>query len=108
MASYDTMTEALAGLKQRGYSHNFMLKSDRIEDVATGVTLAPEDFEIVEVYRFEGMSNPDDNSVVYAIESRNGLKGALVDAYGMYSDSLKTEIIEKLRITRREVRANGS
>ena len=99
MVSYDTLTDALADLKQRGYSHDFKLRENGIEDAATGLTLAPDEFEIVEVYRFEGMSNPDDNSVVYAIESRDGLKGALVDAYGMYADSLKSDIIEKLRMT---------
>jgi len=101
------MTEALAGLKLRGFTHNFALNDSGIEDAEVGVTLDPEEFEIVEVYRFEGMSNPDDSSVVYAIESRDGLKGALVDAYGMYSDSVKTGIIERLRITRQEVRTNG-
>jgi hypothetical protein len=41
---------------------------------------------IVEHHRFEGMSDPDDSSVVYALEASNGLKGLLVDAYGAYAN----------------------
>ena len=59
MVTYDTLTDALNGLKKRGYSHEFRLNDKGIVDEDAGVTLAPDQFEIVEVYRFEGMSNPD-------------------------------------------------
>ena len=60
----------------------------------------PSDFRIDEFYRFEGASNPDDNSIVYAISSNQGIRGVLVDAYGVYSDSLTEEMIDKLKISR--------
>ena len=93
MADYNTLIEALADLEERGFIHHFGLKE-------TGAALSPEEFEIVEFYRFEGMSNPDDSSVVYAIQSPTGLKGVLVDAYGVYSDPLKAEMISQLVISR--------
>jgi len=34
---------------------------------------------------------------VYAIESKSGLKGILVTGYGASSDTISTEILEKLR-----------
>ncbi len=52
----------------------------------------PEDFEVDETYRFEGMSSTDDNSVLYAISSKNGLKGLLVDAYGVYAENILEEM----------------
>mgnify|MGYP003556522820 FL=1 len=107
MANYDTMTEALAKLKLRGFTQDFGLAEDRIEGRTADCRVSPEDFEIVEVYRFEGMSNPDDSAVVYAIESRDGSTGTLVDAYGMYSDTVKAGIIAKMRITRQDDRTNG-
>jgi hypothetical protein len=38
------------------------------------------------------MSNPDDNSVLFAIESNDGLKGTLLDAYGVYAENLTPEM----------------
>ena len=35
----------------------------------------PEDFEIVEVYRFEGNSDPADEAVVYAMKATKVIKG---------------------------------
>ena len=46
----------------------------------------PEDLEIVKVYRFEGNSDPGDNSILYVIEANDGLVGYSLDAYGAYSD----------------------
>lgn len=45
----------------------------------------PSDLKIVKTYRFEGMSNPDDNSILYIIEANDGTQGYIIDAYGAYS-----------------------
>lgn len=100
MYDYQTLSEATNGLRQRGYTLDFNLKENCIHCKAEDIELSPQDFEVVEVYRFEGMSNPDDNSIVYAIESTDGLKGQLVNAYGVYADSASDEIIAKLEIKR--------
>jgi hypothetical protein len=102
MVAYDSLLDALNGLKKRGYSLDFNIAFDHIKCISTGVCLSPAQFEIVEHYRFEGMSNPDDSSVVYAIESKDGsMKGSLVSAYGMYSEGLSEEMIRKLSVNRR-------
>ena len=54
------------------------------------------DFEIVEFYRFEGDSNPSDESIVYGIESANGLKGILVSGYGISAEGMSAEMAKKL------------
>lgn len=46
----------------------------------------PKDLTIVRTYRFEGESDPADMSVLYAIETNDGQKGFLLNAYGTYSD----------------------
>jgi len=96
MYSYDTLSEAIRDLESRGYTHDFNLAENCIECKAIHKKVGPEYFKILEVYRFDGMTNPDDESVVYAIETSNGLKGTLTDAYGTYSDSLTKEMREKL------------
>ena len=99
MTAYDTLAEALDGLESRGYTIDFNLAFDHLKCVSTGVCLNPSQFEITEHHRFEGVSDPDDASVVYAVESIDGtMKGAIVSAYGVYSESMSEEMIRKLKI----------
>ena len=99
MKSYDTVTGALQDLKLRGFTIDFNIAFDKIICSKNETILNPNEFEIVEVYRFEGDSNPDDEDVVYAIESRDGkLKGSMTSAYGMYATTVSTEMLQKLSI----------
>ena len=100
MKTYTTVSETLNELKDEGYIFDFNLKEDCIECKGPNIQLYPSDFMIDKFYRFEGASNPDDNAIVYAISSKEGLKGTLVDAYGVYADSLTTAMIDKLKIRR--------
>ncbi|HEV8284318.1 MAG TPA: hypothetical protein VGQ09_08405 [Chitinophagaceae bacterium] len=96
MYIYDTVTEAIKGLRERGYTKDFNLKENCI--ICNEEKFHPEDFEIVEVYRFEGETDPADEAVVYAIESNNGDKGVLVSGYGISADEMTGEIAKKLAI----------
>ena len=99
MKSYDTLTEAIEGLRKDGFTQDYNLKSDRLHCQPDNIELRPADFDIVDVYRFEGMTDPGDETVLYAIEAKNGNKGVLVDAYGVYSETISHEMAEKLRYT---------
>ena len=94
MYSYDTVTDAVTGLRQRGYSKDFNLEENCI--ICHDEKFHPEDFEIVEVYRFEGNSDPADEAVVYAIESIKGDKGILVSGYGISEDQMSSDLLKKL------------
>ncbi len=100
MKTYETLTEALQDLKSEGYTEDFNLQSHCLKCTSSDRQLKPDEFSIDKFYRFEGVSNPDDNSIVYAISSKDGLKGVLVDAYGVYADSLNEDMVEKLKIKR--------
>ncbi|WP_080054181.1 phosphoribosylpyrophosphate synthetase [Spirosoma aerolatum] len=99
MKAYDTLTDALEGLRQQGFTKDYNLKPDCLYCQSDSIELQPADFDIVEVYRFEGMTDPGDETVLYAIEAQNGDKGTLVDAYGTYSEAISPEMAEKLRYT---------
>jgi hypothetical protein len=61
--------------------------------------LLPSEFEIDAVYRFQDMSDLDNESILYAISAvHHDLKGLLVNAYGTYADAASSELIEKLKI----------
>ncbi|MEO6718962.1 MAG: phosphoribosylpyrophosphate synthetase [Ferruginibacter sp.] len=97
MENYDTVVAALQGLKSKGYTLDFNIAFDKITCNENGVCLNPDEFEITEVYRFEGATNPDDQDVVYAVESKDGsIKGSLTSAYGPYADSISNDMVQKL------------
>ncbi len=98
MKSYDTLTEAISDLKTRGYKLDFNLRETQIECTHAGIKLSPNEFDIAEVYRFEGQTDPGDEMILYAIESKSGLKGVLVNAYGAYSNTISAELIGKLTV----------
>ena len=104
MNSYKTLVEAIDGLKRLGYTQDFNHTQQGLDCPAQDQQLHPEHFAIDAVYRFEGMSSTDDNAILYAISSDQGLKGTLVDAYGVYAASLSPEMIEKLRVAHSEIR----
>lgn len=97
MESYDTVVDALTGLKARGYTVNFNIAFNKIICSEKKTCLNPGEFEIVEVHRFEGNSNPADEDVVYAVESLTGdIKGVITSAFGLYADPASSEMIRKL------------
>ena len=97
MKVYDTVTEAMSDLKKRGYTLNFNLQNNGLLCDEKEIYLHPQDFEVDEVYRFEGNTDPGDENTVYAISSaKHQLKGILVSAYGMYADISSTELLSKL------------
>lgn len=98
MYVYDTVAEAVNGLKKRGYTIDFNVEHDRIVCHETPLSLQPHEFEITEVYRFEGNTDPADEAIVFAVESKQGEKGVLVSAYGHDADPVSDELMEKLRI----------
>ncbi len=96
MISYDTVSEAVNKLKKRGFDLDFNLVENCL--VCNEKKFDIEDFEITEVYRFEGDTDPADEAVVYAIESKDGLKGVLVSGYGISAEGMSAEMAKKLTI----------
>jgi len=87
MYNYVTVTEAIIALEDRGYSRDFNIHSETECFICnrSQTSLSADDFEIDEVYRFEGNTDPGDEMIVYAISSKKfDIKGTLVSAYGMY------------------------
>lgn len=92
---YATVTEAMEQLRKKGFTLDFELRDNAL--VWKDQKLSASEFEIVDVYRYEGNSDPGDEATVYAIESKTGLKGILMTSYGMYSEPLSEDILQKLR-----------
>ena len=98
MDTMTTLSEILTKLKQEGYTEDFNLQANCLACQGNAVQLFPNEFVVDRHYRFEGLSDPADEAVVYAISSsKHQVKGTLVNGYGMYADPLADEMVKALR-----------
>jgi Fe2+ or Zn2+ uptake regulation protein len=91
---YATVSEALEQLRQQGFTIDFNIDGSHL--IAEEQRIHHDEFEIVDVYRYEGNTDPADEATVYAIQSKQGLKGVLVTGYGASHDNASDEILRKL------------
>ena len=99
----NTLSECLNSTAKHGYTESFIVQDDQLLAPSNGKSYPHEDVHIVNFFRFEGASNPDDMSILFVIKTTDGLKGVLVDAYGAYSDAdISTFIRQVEDIQKRE------
>jgi hypothetical protein len=98
MESYDTLTEGIEALRKQGYTEDFNLKDSFLEAFTRGHEILHDEFKVDKFFRFEANTDPDDQSILYAISSEKySLKGILVNSYGIYSESFSNEMMDKLK-----------
>jgi hypothetical protein len=76
--NYKTLSQAINGLIQSGYNEDFKAEKYEIVRQSDSKGFRPSELSIVNHFRFEGMSNPQDDTVVFALEATDGTKGNLV------------------------------
>lgn len=97
--AYSSLSVAIKDLQEIGYSIDFNLVEEGFISKALKKEWKAGDCEVVKYYRFEGMTDPGDSSILYVIETRDGEKGLLVDNYSAKGSYLSPELREKLKIT---------
>jgi len=83
-------------LDKLGFRTQFKALENGLQSLTTDRVYAPAEVKVVNFYRFEGHSNPEDNSILYAIETANGERGTLTDAYGHYGDIHVTNFMSEV------------
>ena len=89
---------AITALERRGFTAQFTAHGRHLRVTHTDLRFRPEDVRIRDYYRFEGASDPDDMSIVYALEARDGTRGVLVDAFGSYADPAVGAVVSRMRV----------
>ena len=98
MDTMTTLSEITNKLKAEGYTEDFNLQGSCLQCQSSLIQVFPHEFKVDKHYRFEGLSDPGDEAVVYAISSaKYNLKGTLVNGYGIYSEPLADEMVKALR-----------
>lgn len=85
-ADMNTLSQILEKLRLKGLDNEIkMTDHGKMQGVGYNQIYDPEDLTIIKTYRFEGDSDPADNSVLYILEDKDHQIGYILDAYGMYS-----------------------
>lgn len=79
-----SLATCLNRMVQEGYTEDFTICDGGLQGMNSNKVYLPPDLQVVNFFRFEGMSDPDDNAVLYVIETNDGTKGTLIDAFGIY------------------------
>ena len=95
-ADMKTMASCINKLVLDGYTEDFKVSERGLLSLQKEKLYSPEEVNIVNFYRFEGPSDPGDNSILYVIETTDGSKGTLTDAYGPYADQLVSKFIDQV------------
>ena len=94
LVHYGPVAEALAEFKQQGFTTDFRFHDDGI--ACKTRKYMPEELQIVDLYRYEGESDPDEEAAVYALISADGVKGSLVTGYGISSETSYQQLLERI------------
>lgn len=84
--SMTPLSTVMASLAKKGFEKDFKIDKDGARLEGSDILYQPEDLWILKVYRFEGESDPADMAALYALETTDGKKGFILNAYGTYSD----------------------
>lgn len=86
-------------LESEGFTDQFRVEKKLLRSTQDPKkSYKPKEIRAVNFYRYEGISDPDDMSIIYAIETCDGRKGTLVDAYGRYSDEETSAFMRDVEI----------
>lgn len=81
-----TLASCLNKIVKDGYNENFKVTDEGLQSLETQKIYKPDEVHFVNFFRFEGASDPSDSAILYVIETTDGARGSLTDAYGMYAD----------------------
>ena len=91
-----TLADCLNKAVIDGYSENFKVATKGLTTEDEKSIYHPGDITITNFYRFEGYSDPQDNAILYLIETNDGKKGTLMDAYGVYAEAKVSNFIRQV------------
>jgi hypothetical protein len=83
-------------LQEKGFTEEFQVCEEGLKALNSGKIYRPHELKILEHFRFEGISDPDDMAVMYVVKTNDGLKGTIVDAFGVYANPELSEFMKEV------------
>src|SRR6187551_492108 len=98
-----TMVSCLNSLIKKGFTEDYKVNDKGLKALKSEHIYSPEEVKVLNFFRFEGNSDPADNSILYAIETSDGERGTLVDAFGPYADSKVSAFMQQVEDVHKKV-----
>lgn len=98
--NYDTLSEAVNDLVKRGYTTDFLVheEKDCLVCRQNDLELSPEEFGIDEIHRFDEMTDPGDETILFAISSNDkSFKGLVINSFGADFGYRSSKLVEHLK-----------
>ena len=102
-----TLALCLNKVIKEGYTEDFKVSDNALTSLSDNTKYDPEQVHVVNFFRFEGNSDPADNSILYVIETSDGKKGTLVDAYGPYAEEKVNKFMKQVEDVQKKVAAES-
>lgn len=90
-----TLTEIINSLTKEGYTEDFKAFDERIKGLYNKKDYKPTELLIEESYRFEGETNPADQSTLFKIKAVDGTKGTMTMSNN-YESSQNEDLIRQI------------
>ncbi len=97
-----SLANCLNRMVSEGYTEDFKITENGLESLQKHSHYSPNEIQVVNFFRFEGESDPGDNAILYVIETDDGTRGTLVDAYGTYNDSRVTRFMQDVETIKKK------
>jgi hypothetical protein len=99
----NTLTSCVNKVVKDGYTDSFKVTRQGLYSCAKSKYYSPAEVRVINYYRFEGESDPADMSIMYVIETNDGVKGTLIDAFGTYSDGSVNTFMQEVEDIQKKV-----
>lgn len=96
IATAPTLSTSLQDAVARGFTANYKVISKGLSLEDEKIIYTPADIKIINFYHFEGYTDPDDSSILFLLETTDGNKGTLIDAYGVYANPVISDFIRQV------------
>lgn len=99
-----SLASCLTRIINEGYTEDFKVTGNGLESLNKDHSYTPDEIHVVNFFRFEGESDPDDNAILYVIEAADGTKGTLIDSYGTYNDADVSLFMKDVTIKKKTIK----
>ncbi|MEP7204214.1 MAG: hypothetical protein ABI894_16500 [Ilumatobacteraceae bacterium] len=94
----DTMSERMRQLDGAGWNEQLIVEGGRLTCGKCAESAGPDEARVNEVHRFEGVSDPGDESILFAISMPCGHRGTLATIYGPETPTHVAEFVSRLQL----------